>query len=98
MWQLRWMVDKKTESLCFSIKSLLQQTLLPIWKKEINIIFNDVYALFTFIVSPSEKGFENCIDNPLSTFPRTSLEAKAVATPITKYITLKKSQILKQMQ
>lgn len=35
----------------------------------------------TFIVSPSEKGFENCIDNPLSTFPRISLAAKAVATP-----------------
>lgn len=35
----------------------------------------------TFIVSPSENGFENCIDKPLSTFPRMSLAAKAVATP-----------------
>jgi hypothetical protein len=35
----------------------------------------------TFIVSPSENGFENCRDNPLSTFPRMSLAAKAVATP-----------------
>lgn len=42
-------------------------------------------ALLTFIVSPSEKGFENCIDNPLSTFPRMSLAAKAVATPTKKY-------------
>lgn len=36
----------------------------------------------TFIVSPNEKGLENCIDNPLSTFPRMSLAAKAVATPM----------------
>lgn len=35
----------------------------------------------TFIVSPSENGFENCIDKPLSTFPRMSRAAKAVATP-----------------
>jgi hypothetical protein len=35
----------------------------------------------TFIVSPSENGFENCKDNPLSIFPRISLAAKAVATP-----------------
>lgn len=36
----------------------------------------------TFIVSPIEKGFENCIDKPLNTLPSTSLAAKAVATPV----------------
>jgi len=35
----------------------------------------------TFIVSPIEKGLENCIDKPLNTLPRMSLAAKAVATP-----------------
>lgn len=35
----------------------------------------------TFIVSPIEKGLETCTDNPLRTFPRISLDAKAVATP-----------------
>lgn len=36
----------------------------------------------TFIVSPIEKGFENCMDKPLNTLPSTSLAAKAVATPV----------------
>lgn len=33
------------------------------------------------MVSPRENGFENCIAKPLSTLPRMSLAAKAVATP-----------------
>jgi len=39
---------------------------------------------YTFIVSPTENGCEICTDNPLRTFPRISLAAKAVATPAQK--------------
>lgn len=38
----------------------------------------------TFIVSPIEKGCEICTDNPLRIFPRMSLAAKAVVTPVQK--------------
>lgn len=31
--------------------------------------------------SPTENGLENCKENPFNTLPRTSLAAKAVATP-----------------
>lgn len=66
-------------------KFVFEQILLPILKDELVSTFNDVHTLLTFIVSPNENGFENCIDNPLSTFPRTSLAAKAVATPTQKH-------------
>lgn len=45
-----------------------------------------VHVKYTFIASPIENGLENCIDKPLSTFPRMSLAAKAVATPASKII------------
>jgi hypothetical protein len=36
----------------------------------------------TEMESPTVKGLENCNDTPLSMFPKISLVAKAVATPI----------------
>lgn len=39
------------------------------------------HVKLTLIVSPIEKGLENCMERPLSTLPRISLAAKAVATP-----------------
>ena len=35
----------------------------------------------TFMQSLTENGLENCKENPLRILPRTSLAAKAVATP-----------------
>jgi hypothetical protein len=36
----------------------------------------------TEMESPTVKGLENCNDTPLSIFPKISLAAKAVATPV----------------
>jgi hypothetical protein len=33
------------------------------------------------MLSPTKNGFENCRESPLSMLPKTSLAAKAVATP-----------------
>ena len=43
--------------------------------------------------SPTENGLENCKENPFNTLPKTSLAAKAVATPAV-HISVKRILVL----